>query len=83
MAAKDRSMATGPYPTRVLRGKVTHTTGSRVTRITYIPIVVLSDGTKESCDHSHGHTSEKALLACANKLVDRLNAAAGIPKNAR
>ena len=83
MATKDRSMATGPYPTSARRGKVTHMTGPRVTRITYMAVIGLSDGSEVMCQHSHGHSSDKALVACATKLVDRLNEAAGIPKNAR
>lgn len=83
MTAKDRSMTTAPYPMRVRAGKVIHQTGPRVTRITHVAIAVLSDGAEVMCQHTHGHASEKALIACATKLVSRLNDAAGIPKDAR
>jgi hypothetical protein len=83
MTAKDRSMATAPYPTRVRAGKVIYQTGPRVTRITHVAVAVLSDGVEVMCEHSHGHASDKALRACAQRLVNRLNDAAGIPKDAR
>lgn len=87
--AKDRSMATGPYPLRVTKRPVilegswsggrynTWTVGHRV-------IIMQSDGTEVPCCTSpHGHKARHTLIACGTARVAALNEAAGIPEEAR
>lgn len=66
-------------PVKALPFKILHTaSNNRVYKVGYQARIVMSDGTDRYCDHHHGHTSAKALTACATKLVRKLNQQAGI-----
>lgn len=87
--SKDRSMATGPYPTRVVKRPVviegSWSGGSYRTHIAgHFLLIVLSDGTEvPCCNQPHGHKKQATMVACANRAVAALNDAAGIPEAAR
>lgn len=82
---KDRSMATGPYPTRAKFRKVI-ITGSYRTGFGYDQrvagreaVITLSDGSEVGC--THAHRKQETLVACATRLVRDLNDSAGIPRD--
>lgn len=85
----DRSMATGPYPVSIGKKEPVRIEGSwcaggyQTRLVGYRYTLTLSDGSTVRCPHPHGHKKGATYAACATKLVDRLNAAAGIPKAAR
>lgn len=87
--AKDRSMATGPYPLRCtmrpIKVEGTWCAGSYSTHIVGTrAIIVLSDGTEvPCCDGRNGHKVQARLIDCATNRVAQLNDAAGIPEAVR
>lgn len=65
-------------PAKVRRDKVVHLGScNRVAWVGYQVVVTLTDGTERRCEHTHGHRAQPAVVACATKLVARLNREAG------
>lgn len=65
-------------PVKVALNKVVHT-GS-CNRVSWIGLqvrITLADGTDVLCEHGHGHRKRRSAIACAARLVARLNRAAG------
>jgi len=80
--AKDRSMATGPYPLRGRFDKIVHTGScNRVIWVGRQVVLVMSDGAEIRCTHHNGHRKNETAVACATRLVRVLNDAAGIPRD--
>lgn len=79
---KDRSMATKPYPLRARFDKVVHTGScNNVSWIGRQVVLTMSDGTDVRCEHMSGHRKRETAIACATKLVRKLNDSAGIPRD--
>jgi hypothetical protein len=89
MTTKDRSMATGPYPTRctmrLVRVEGSWSGGAYRTRVVgQRAILTMSDGSEvECCASPNGHKKHDTLVACASAKVAELNEAAGIPEAVR
>lgn len=88
MSYKNREMATGPFPVEFQKVPVrlegSWSGGGYNTRVAgYAAVITLSDGTTVGCGHPHGHKKRSTLIACATKLIDRLNDEAGIPVEVR
>ncbi len=69
--------ATAARPVQARKAAViddTYGSGRRGRVVGYSVKIVLSDGGEVLCDHVH--TSERAMVSCANKIVAEINAKA-------
>jgi hypothetical protein len=63
-----------PVRARVIR--VCHTaSNNRIVRVGLQVVIVREDGTNDCCQHVDGHRTRETAVACATKMVARINRA--------
>ena len=71
-------MNNNPLPAKVRASRIVHTaSNNRVSWVGLQVVITMTDGTTRRCDHTSGHRGRPAAVACATKLVAKLNREAG------